>query len=80
MNDKEYNGWSNWHTWNTVNWLSGSSQAISNEAFRIAPAQRQSEFTEWSINRLTFMCPDEGIDFDKVNWREVHQAFQEGEQ
>lgn len=74
--DTTYNGWTNWDTWNTYNWLT-SDYDTTKHLERIAPRLTVEGFTAEAGDALNAISNPDEIDFDKINWQEVYNAFTE---
>jgi hypothetical protein len=72
----DYNGWRNWDTWNVHLWLT-NEYSVYKEALHICttlPMEHAIGFLKTLARDFTNAITD-GVEFPKVDWEEVYEAF-----
>lgn len=73
--DETYNGWTNWDTWSANLWLSNTEGPY--RRLRRMAHQPPSEWKRAALDELDAMGNPDGIDYWKVNWQALYEAFGE---
>jgi hypothetical protein len=72
-----YNGWRNWDTWNCHLWLSNKDGAYRTMRAWSRSGVPLDAFIAVATGGLEAMGNPDCIDYGKVDWEEVRQAFAE---
>ena len=78
--DSSYNGWKNRHTHDAYLWLSNtesSYRGIRDAALTEDSTDASNNFRFFGQYHLNLLGNPDGIDYTKVDWEEIHEAFSE---